>query len=52
MENQITCPQCKRMITNNTVVDSAARGEDHKMGSEYVTCECGKGSHFGQLQPS
>jgi hypothetical protein len=46
MENQITCPQCKRMITNNTVVDSAARGEDHKMGSEYVICECGERISF------
>lgn len=46
MENQITCPQCKRMITNNPVVDSAARGEDHKMGSEYVICECGERISF------
>ena len=46
MENQITCPQCKRTITNNPVVDSAARGEDHAMGSEYVICECGERISF------
>ncbi len=42
MENQITCPACKRTITNNPVVDSAAKGEDHVLGSEYVICECGE----------
>ena len=46
MENQITCPQCKRTITNNPVVASAARGEDQKMGSEYVICECGERISF------
>ena len=46
MENQITCPACKRTITNNPVVDSAARGEDHTMGSEYVICECGERISF------
>ena len=46
MENQITCPQCKRSIRDNAVVDSAARGEDHRMGSEYVICECGERISF------
>jgi hypothetical protein len=46
MENQITCPACKRTITNNPVVDSAARAEDHAMGSEYVICECGERISF------
>jgi len=46
MENQITCPACKRTITNNPVVDSAAKGEDHTMGSEYVICECGERISF------
>jgi hypothetical protein len=46
MENQITCPNCKRMISNNPVVDSAAKGEDHKMGSEFVICECGERISF------
>jgi len=46
MENQITCPQCKRTITNNEVVNSAARGEDHRMGSQFVICECGERISF------
>jgi hypothetical protein len=46
MENQITCPACKRTITNNPVIDSAAKGEDHTMGSEYVICECGERISF------
>ena len=46
MENQITCPACKRTITNNPVIDSAATGGDHTMGSEYVVCECGERISF------
>ena len=46
MENQITCPNCKRTISNNPVIDSAAKGEDHVMGSEYVICECGERISF------
>ena len=46
MENQITCPQCKTTITNNPVVDSAAKGENHTMGSEYVVCACGERISF------
>jgi hypothetical protein len=46
MENQITCPACKRTITNNPVVDTAAIGGDHTMGSEYVNCECGERISF------
>ena len=46
MENHITCPACKRTISNNLVVDSAARGEEHTMGSEYVICECGERISF------
>ena len=40
MESQITCPRCKRTITNNPVIESAARGEN--LGSTFVTCECGE----------
>jgi hypothetical protein len=46
MENRITCPACKRTISNNPVVDSAARGENHTMGSEFVICECGERISF------
>ena len=46
MENQIICPQCKRTITNNPVVDSAAKGEDDTRSAEYVICECGERISF------
>ncbi len=46
MESQITCPQCRRTITDNPVIASAARGEDQKTGSEYVICECGERISF------
>jgi hypothetical protein len=46
MDNQIKCPACKRIISNNLVVESAARGETHAMGSEFVICECGERISF------
>ncbi len=46
MENQITCPACKRTIMNNPVIDSAAKGGDQTIGSEYVICECGERISF------
>ncbi len=46
MENQIICPACKRTITNDPVIDSAANGEDHRMGSQFVTCVCGERISF------
>jgi hypothetical protein len=46
MENQIICPECKRTISNNPIIDSAARGEDHALGSEFVICECGERISF------
>lgn len=46
MENQITCPECKRTIANNPIIDAAARGEGHALGSEFVICECGERISF------
>jgi hypothetical protein len=46
MKNQITCPECKRTIANNPIIDSAAKGEDHALGSEFVICECGERISF------
>jgi len=46
MENQITCPDCRRTISNNPIIDSAAKGEDHALGSEFVICECGERISF------
>jgi RNase P subunit RPR2 len=40
METQIICPNCKRTIMNNPVIDSAVKGEN--LGSTFVICECGE----------
>ncbi len=40
MENQIKCPHCGKTIMNNSVVDSAAKGEN--LGSTFVMCDCGE----------
>jgi hypothetical protein len=40
MENQITCPHCKKTIANDPLIESAAKGED--LGSSFITCECGE----------
>jgi hypothetical protein len=42
MQNYITCPKCKRTISNNPVIESAAEGGEHKMGTEFIICECGE----------
>ena len=44
MENQITCPRCKKTISDNLLVDSAAAGEGQSTDS-YV-CECGERISF------
>jgi hypothetical protein len=46
MENYITCPKCKRIITNNPTIESAAKGEDHAMGTDFIICECGERISF------
>lgn len=40
MEYQITCPNCKKVISNHPLIDSAAKGEG--LGSQSITCECGE----------
>jgi RNase P subunit RPR2 len=40
MENQITCPHCKRIIANNPVIEDAAKRQGSDRQS--ITCECGE----------
>ena len=40
MENQITCPRCKRTISDNLLVDSASTGEGQS--TDFYVCECGE----------
>lgn len=47
METQITCPYCRRTITNNAVVESAARQEGSDQ--QFVNCECGERITYWQI---
>jgi len=40
MENQITCPNCGKKISNNPIIESAVRGEN--LGSTFIMCDCGE----------
>jgi hypothetical protein len=40
MESQITCPSCGATISNNPLVEAAAKGKD--LGSESIHCDCGE----------
>lgn len=38
--NQITCPNCKTVISNHPLIDAAAKGEGN--GSQHIICVCGE----------
>jgi hypothetical protein len=40
MANQITCPKCGKLITDNPIIDSAANGNG--LGSTFIICDCGE----------
>ena len=40
MENYVTCPHCKRTISNDPIIDDAATGAGSAARS--ITCECGE----------
>jgi RNase P subunit RPR2 len=40
MENYIICPNCQRTITDDPVIEAAARKEGS--GARSITCECGE----------
>ena len=39
MSHSITCPECKRTISDHPLIESAAKLED--VGSQSLVCECG-----------
>lgn len=47
MENQIVCPHCKRTISNNSIIDDAAKrtGSD----TQSLICECGEKITYWQI---
>jgi hypothetical protein len=44
MGNEIKCPNCKKTISDNPLIDSAAKGEG--LGSQFILCECGERLSF------
>lgn len=40
MENYIICPNCKKSISNNAVVDEAAKGIG--ADTQSIVCDCGE----------
>ena len=40
MDNQITCPNCKKIINNEPLIDIAVRQSGS--GSQSITCDCGE----------
>jgi hypothetical protein len=40
MENYVTCPRCKKRISNDLIIDEAAAGQGNSARS--INCECGE----------
>lgn len=40
MENQIVCPQCKKTISNDPLIEAARTGAGN--GSQNIICDCGE----------
>lgn len=40
METQIVCPNCKKTISNKSIIDDAVNGEGSDTQS--INCECGE----------
>ncbi len=40
MEAYIVCPHCKKIISNNPIIDAAVKGGDG--GSTSFNCDCGE----------
>jgi len=47
MENYIVCPHCKKTISNNPVIEEAAKGVGSDTQS--INCECGEKITYWQI---
>jgi len=47
MEYQITCPHCMKTISNDPLIETAAKGEGS--GSESIMCDCGERITYWQI---
>jgi hypothetical protein len=48
MGNQITCPNCKKTISNNSIIDDSTNGRGSD--SQFITCECGERITYWQIE--
>jgi len=47
MENQIVCPNCKKTISNNSIIDDAAKGDG--ADTQFLICDCGERITYWQI---
>jgi hypothetical protein len=47
MENQIVCPHCKKSISNNSIIEDAAKGAGSDRQS--IICDCGEKITYWQI---
>lgn len=47
MENLIVCPQCKKTISNNSIIDDAAKGKGSD--TQFMICDCGERITYWQI---
>ncbi|OGO63345.1 MAG: hypothetical protein A2030_00120 [Chloroflexi bacterium RBG_19FT_COMBO_50_10] len=47
MENQITCPRCKKTISNDS--DTGSVGKQAGLVSAFVSCRCGEKITFSAI---
>jgi hypothetical protein len=47
MDNQIVCPHCKKTISNNSVIEDAAKGTGSDTQS--ILCDCGEKITYWQI---
>lgn len=40
MQNQIVCPHCKKTISNNSIIEDAAKGSG--LNTQFIVCDCGE----------
>ena len=47
MENQIVCPHCTKVISNNPIIEEASKG----VGSDtqFIICDCGERISYWQI---
>jgi hypothetical protein len=47
METQITCPNCRKTMSNNPLIDTAIKGEGS--GKESIMHDCGEKITYWQI---